>query len=69
VTSAAIIEEIKRLSPVEQVEVIRFATDLASKRPLTAAELGELADRLADSDDPADILRLKSAMTQGFYGE
>ena len=69
VTSAAIIEEIKRLPPDEQVEVIQFATDLARKRPLTAGELGSLAERLAHSDDPAEILRLKSAMTRGFYGE
>jgi len=45
--SAAIIEEIKRLPPAEQVEVIQFTTDLARKRQLTAAESGELADRLA----------------------
>ena len=68
-TSAAIIDEIKRLPPTEQVEVIRFASDLARKRQLTAAELGELANRLAESDDPAEIIRLKSAMTRGFYGE
>jgi hypothetical protein len=68
-TSATIIEEIKRLPPTEQVEVIRFTSDLARKRQLTAAELGELADRLAESDDPAEIIRLKSAMTRGFYGE
>jgi len=28
-----------------------------------------LADRLAESDDPAEIIRLKSAMTRGFYGD
>ena len=44
-TSTAIIEEIKRLPPTEQVEVIRFASELARKRQLTATELGELADR------------------------
>ena len=68
-TSTAIIEEIKQLSPTEQVEVIQFTSELARKRQLTAAELGEMADRLAESDDPAEIVRLKSAMTRGFYGE
>jgi hypothetical protein len=67
--SAAIIEEIKRLPPDEQVEVIRFTSELARKRQLTAAELGELGERLATSDDPAEIIRLKSAMVRGFYGE
>ena len=68
-TSATIIEEIKRLPPAEQVEVIQFTSELARKRQLTATELGEMADRLAESDDPAEIVRLKSAMTRWFYGE
>jgi len=67
--SAAIIEEIKQLPPVGQAEVIQFAFELARSRPLTATELGELADKLAASNDPAEIIRLKSAMTRGFYGE
>jgi hypothetical protein len=68
VTSAAIIEEIKQLPPAEQAEVIRFTVGLAQNRQLTGKELGELADRLAASNDPAEIIRLKSAMTRGFYG-
>ena len=68
-TSTAIIEEIKRLSPAEQGEVIQFTSELARKRQLTASELGEMADRLAESSDPAEIVRLKTAMTRGFYGQ
>ena len=68
-TATAIIEEIKQLSPAEQAEVIQFTSELARKRQLTATELGGMADRLAESDDPAEIVRLKSAMTRGFYGE
>ena len=68
-TAAKVIEEIKHLSPSEQVEVIQFAVELARSRQLTAKELGELADRLAQADDPAEIIRLKSAMTRGFYGD
>ncbi len=68
-TAAKVIEEIKHLAPNEQAEVIQFAVELARSRQLTAKELGELADRLADSADPAEIIRLKSAMTRGFYGE
>ncbi len=67
--SAAIIDEIKQLPPSGQAEVIQFALELARHRPLTGAELGELADQLAASEDPAEIIRLKSAMTRGFYGE
>lgn len=68
-TAATVIEEIKQLAPNEQAEVIQFAVGLARSRQLTAQELGELADRLANSTDPAEIIRLKSAMTRGFYGE
>jgi hypothetical protein len=68
-TAATVIEEIKQLAPEEQAEVIQFAVELARSRQLTAQELGELADRLAESKDPAEIIRLKSAMTRGFYGE
>ncbi len=68
-TSAAIIKEIKQLPPSEQAEVIQFTFGLAQTRQLTGTELGELADKLANSSDPAEITRLKSAMTRGFYGE
>ena len=68
-TAAKVIEEIKQLGPSAQVEVIQFAVQLARTRQLTAQELGELADRLAQATDPAEIARLKSAMTRGFYGE
>jgi hypothetical protein len=69
VTAAKVIDEIKHLPPSEQAEVIQFAFELARTRQLTAIELGELADRLAATEDPAEVLRLKSAMTRGFYGE
>jgi hypothetical protein len=68
-TAAKVIEEIKHLPPGEQAEVIQFAVELARSRQLTAQELGQMADRLAESEDPAEIIRLKSAMTRGFYGE
>ena len=68
-TAARVIDEIRQLPPSEQVEVIQFAFELAKTRQLTGEELGELADRLATAEDPAEIARLKSAMTRGFYGE
>jgi hypothetical protein len=68
-SAAQVIDEIKHLPPSEQAEVVRFAFELAKTRQLTAEELGELAERLAASTDPAEITRLRSAMTRGFYGE
>ena len=68
-TRPGVVEEIKRLPPSEQAEVIRFTCEVARTRQLTPSELGELAERLAETDDPAEISRLKSALTRGFYGE
>ena len=68
-TAAKVIEEIEHLPPSEQAEVIQYAFELARRRQLSGKELGELAERLAQSDDPTEIIRLKSAMTRGFYGE
>lgn len=68
-TAAKVIDVIEHLPPNEQAEVIQFAFELARRRQLSAHELGEMADRLAESNDPAEITRLKSAMTRGFYGE
>ena len=63
-----VIDEIRHLPPADQAEVIRFAIGLARARQLSGEELGQLADQLAQSDDPAEIARLRSAMTRGFYG-
>ena len=68
-TAAKVIEEIDDLPPGEQAKVIQHAFELARTRQLSPEELGELAEKLAASNDPAEILRLKSAMTRGFYGE
>jgi hypothetical protein len=68
-TAAKVIEEIDDLPPEEQARVIQHAFKLAQHRQLSADELGDLAERLAASNDPVEIIRLKSAMTRGFYGE
>jgi len=68
-TAAKIIDEMENLPPDEQAKIIQHAFKLARRRQLSADELGDLADRLAASNDPAEIIRLKSAMTRGFYGE
>ena len=68
-SAAQVIEEIKHLTPAEQMKVIQFAIELARTRPLTAGELTSLAQRLAESDDPAEVERLKTSLTRGFYAE
>jgi len=64
-----VVEEIDELPPEEQVKVIQHSFKLARTRQLTADELGELAERLVASTDRAATIRLKSAITRGFYKE
>ena len=65
----SVIEEIEQMSPEEQSRVIQFAIEFARKRQLSGKELATLAQRMVESDDPAGVTRLKSALTRGFYGE
>lgn len=67
-TASAVIEQIKHLPPGEQSRVIQFAVELARTRHLAGNELSALAQRMVDSDDPAEIEKLKSALANGFYG-
>ena len=68
-SSAAVIDEIRNLPPADQAEVIRFTLRLARERALAPDELTDLARRLAESNDPAEVEKLKSAISRGFYGE
>jgi len=68
-TASSVIEEIEQMPPEEQSRVIQFAIEFARRRQLSGKELAALAQRMVDSDDPAEITRLKSALTRGFYGE
>lgn len=67
-TAKAVIEQIKHLPPSEQSRVIQFAVELARTRQLAGDELSALARRMVESDDPAEVEKLKSALTHGFYG-
>lgn len=68
-TAAKVIEEILQLPREEQSRVLEFAFELARKRQLSGKELSALAQRMVDSTDPADVERLKSEITRGFYGQ
>ena len=68
-TATAVIEEIQQMPPEDQSRVIQFAIELARKRQLSGKELTALAQRMVESDDPAEIEKLKSALTRGFYGD
>ena len=68
-TATAVIEEIKQLPRTEQSRVIQFAFELARKRQLSGQELAQLAQQMVDSEDPAEIKRLRAEIHRGFYGE
>jgi hypothetical protein len=68
-TATAVIEEIKHLPRTEQSRVLRFAFELARERELSGEELAGLAQRMADSNDPAEKKRLREEIHRGFYGE
>ena len=68
-TASQVIEEIMQLPREEQSRVVEFAFALARKRQLSGRELAALAQRMVDSDDPAEVEKLKTEITRGFYGE
>ncbi len=68
-TASNVIEEIKHPSRAEQSQVIQFAFALARERQLPGKKLSELAQQMTDSDDPAEVEKLKAEITRGFYGE
>ena len=68
-TAAGVIEEIKHLPRTEQSRVIRFAFELVRERQSSGDKLSELAQRMADSNDPAEAQKLREEIHRGFYGE
>jgi hypothetical protein len=68
VTSAQIIEEIKRLDPKEQLGIIRFAYQLDAERHLTGGELSSLAERMVNTTDTVEAARVRESIVRGFYG-
>ena len=68
VSAREIIIEIQRLPPTEQAEVIQFAYRLDAERMLSGKELAALAQRMIDTADPVEKLRIREELTRGFYG-
>ena len=68
-TATEIIHEMDSLPPAELAVVVRHAKELDKRRPLSGAELTEVARRMVDATDPAEADRLQEALVKGFYGE
>jgi hypothetical protein len=68
-TATEIIREIDALPPAELAVVVRHAKEIDQRRPLSGAELTELARRMVEAGDSAEGDRLQEALVKGFYGE
>ncbi len=68
-TASEIIREIDLLPPAELAEVVRYTLELEKHRPLSGAELTDLAQRMVDTSDSDEADRLQSALVKGFFGE
>lgn len=63
-----VIEDIRRLTPTEQAEVIQFAYRLDAERMLSGKELVVLAKQMFAASDPVEALEIRELMIRGFYG-
>lgn len=68
-TATTVIEEIKHLPRTEQSRVLHFALELARERQLSGEELAVLAQRMVESENPAEVKKLRDEIHRGFYGE
>jgi hypothetical protein len=68
-TATEIIREIDALPPAELALVVRHTKQLDRPRPLSGAELTELARRMVEAGDSPEADRLQEALVKGFYGE
>jgi hypothetical protein len=67
-TAVEIIEEIRRLPRDEQNRVIEFVRRVGENPQLSPEELGRLARRMVEAQDPAEADRLQEEIVRGFYG-
>ena len=67
--AAAIIDEIKHLSPPEQEQAVEFARTLETRRPWSGKKLTEYEKKMVETNDPVEAQRLKEQIIAGFYGD
>lgn len=63
-----IIEQIQRLPEAEQEKVKRFARLNLEPGQLSGEQIGALARRMIETDDPKEADRLEQDIIRGFYG-
>jgi hypothetical protein len=68
-TATEIIREIDALPPAGLAVVVRHTKLLEQRRPLSGAELTELARRMVEAGDSSEADCLQEALVTGFYGD
>jgi hypothetical protein len=68
-TADQIIEDIKSLPRDQQSRVVKFAVELARSRQIPAEDLVVIAQKMLETNDPAEKKRLEDDLTRGFYGD
>jgi hypothetical protein len=63
-----IIEQIQRLPESEQEKVKRFARLNLEPGQLSGEQIGALARRMIETNDPKEADRLEQDIIRGFYG-
>ena len=63
-----IIEQIQRLPEAEQEKVKRFARLNLEPGQLSGEQIGALARRMVETNDPKEADRLEREIIRGFYG-
>ena len=67
-TASQIIDEIKRLSPEEQVGIMRFVYQLDAEGKLSGPELSTLAEWLVNAKAATEASVVRESIVRGFYG-
>jgi hypothetical protein len=64
-----IIKDIKLLPRDEKSRVVQFAVELSRSRELPAEDLVLIAQKMLETNNPAEKKRLEDELTRGFYGD
>jgi len=68
VTAVQIIEEIKRLPKEERTRIVEFLRRATEGDQLSPEELGKLAKRMVEVNNPEEADKLQGEIVRGFYG-
>ena len=68
-SAAEIIEQIRQLPDQEREKVKRFTQLNLEPGQLSGKEIADLAQKMIETNDPAEADRLEKEIIRGFYGD